>query len=329
MSAIGGGGGGTLRTPSWTDRVLTHSLPGKAPLLRWRAYDMADDVGLSDHRPVSARLTLFVDADFPPPPASASPRSPRAGLALFLITIPRAPVVTLQRRGGGVMPPPSSEMSILFPLTGEDPIAEQRKASSLGEVSRKPHARTLCALINNAGRSSICQHTQVLKPHNPHPHKRAQVMPGVAMHRSSSTSSISHFKLAAASFPVRLRTVACPRRSEHLLLKISAGEKEVGQVCVPLALFLPTATAAAEPQEEPAAAPRAGSPLPPPAPAPLPTDPTVDPEYEEVIEGTQAGRPPRGRGAGLRFPLTSGGAFKGWVQLDMRVRVRPLEGSGV
>lgn len=152
-------------------------------------------------------------------------------------------------------------------------------------------------------------------------------MPGAStMPRSSSTSSLSHFTLAPASFPIRLRTVACPRRSEHLLLKINAGEKEVGQVCVPLALFLPTPT---EPQEGGANT----TALPPPAPAPLPTDPTVDTSLhpcEEVIEGTgtHAGKQLRGgRGGGLRFPLTSGGAFKGWVQLDMRVRVRPLEAS--
>ena len=46
------------RTPSYTDRILTHSLPGKAPNLRWRAYDMADYVNLSDHRPVAAAFEL-------------------------------------------------------------------------------------------------------------------------------------------------------------------------------------------------------------------------------------------------------------------------------
>lgn len=155
-------------------------------------------------------------------------------------------------------------------------------------------------------------------------------MPGAsAMPRSSSTSSLSHFTLAPSSFPIRLRTVACPRRSEHLLLKINAGEKEVGQVCVPLALFLPATPT--QPQEGAANTTTA---LPPPAPAPLPTDSTVDTSLhpcEEVIEGTgtqHAGQQLRGgRGGGLRFPLTSGGAFKGWVQLDMRVRVRPLEAS--
>jgi hypothetical protein len=136
--------GGTPRTPSWTDRVLSHSLPGKAPFLRWRAYDMADDVGLSDHRPVASHLTLLVDADCPPPATSSSsspsPSSPSLeqsgtgdhGLAHFSITIPKPPVVTLRR--GSVSLASSSEISILYPLTGEDPIAEQRKASSLGEV---------------------------------------------------------------------------------------------------------------------------------------------------------------------------------------------------
>ena len=163
-----GGGGGTPRTPSWTDRVLTHSLPGKAPLLRWRQYDLADDVGLSDHRPVAAHLTLLVDAEFAPPrgPNPSPGAGTGAGLALFFITIPKPPIVMLQGkgRGSGVMPAPpsSSEVSILFPLTGEDPIAEQRKASSLGEVRRSVRA---CAAPQTTLSRSI-QNT-----HHPPPHR--------------------------------------------------------------------------------------------------------------------------------------------------------------
>lgn len=41
----GKGAGGSLRNPSYTDRILTHSLPGKASNLKWLLYEMADEVG--------------------------------------------------------------------------------------------------------------------------------------------------------------------------------------------------------------------------------------------------------------------------------------------
>ncbi len=142
-----------------------------------------------------------------------------------------------------------------------------------------------------------------------------------ALQRGSSVSSLSHYTLASA-FPIRLHTLASLRHSEHLLLKISeaSGTKEVGQACIPIALFLPL--------NEPEAAkkPSTSSSTPPPRPATLPTAATATSSVscDEVIEATAA---PQGRhrAGALRFPLTSGGAFKGWVKLEMRVRAKPLE----
>eukprot|EP00952_Eustigmatos_sp_NYUAD-ZCMA_P012872 51479-Eustigmatos_ZCMA.PRE.1 len=48
----------TIRTPSYTDRVLTHTMPARSGRLQWRKYDMADHVTLSDHRPVVAMMKL-------------------------------------------------------------------------------------------------------------------------------------------------------------------------------------------------------------------------------------------------------------------------------
>lgn len=55
--------GASPRTPSYTDRILTHSLPGKAAYLRWGYYESCDLVELSDHRPVVATLSIKVASD--------------------------------------------------------------------------------------------------------------------------------------------------------------------------------------------------------------------------------------------------------------------------
>lgn len=56
----GGGKASSKRTPSYTDRILSHSLPGRSDRLGWRHYDIADAVRLSDHRPVVALLDMQV-----------------------------------------------------------------------------------------------------------------------------------------------------------------------------------------------------------------------------------------------------------------------------
>jgi len=56
----GEGGMSAVRTPSFTDRILTHSLPGRETELKWMNYSMVDGVSLSDHRPVTAILDMQV-----------------------------------------------------------------------------------------------------------------------------------------------------------------------------------------------------------------------------------------------------------------------------
>ena len=52
-----------LRPPSWTDRVLVHSLPRSRNDLRFLEYSASEAVASSDHRPVLLRCELDVDDD--------------------------------------------------------------------------------------------------------------------------------------------------------------------------------------------------------------------------------------------------------------------------
>jgi len=293
-SSLPPGSSTSTRTPSYTDRILTHSLPGKGANLRWRHYDMMDGVALSDHRPVCAHLTLFVDADCRgfrtlPPPSRGMP-SPKAegsvrflgsgfpatgtavdreDLALFTIVLAH-PHVTL--KGGSkfltsISATTTHEATVLFPLVSEDPLAAERKASSLGEV------------MPGAGGAR----------------------PGAGLLRGqSSTSSLSHH--GWSSFPVQLKTVASLRFSEHLLLKISDGRgQELGQTVVPVALgFLH--------KQQPGAPLVSSSSY-----GSLPVD--------EIVEGSSVNLRDDRR---FRFPLTKGGALKGWITLTVKTRTKQM-----
>lgn len=279
------------RTPSYTDRILTHSLPGKGANLRWRHYDMMDGVGLSDHRPVCAHLTLLADADcrgfrhMPPAPSRhvSSPQPEesirflgsgslametavdRDDLALFTISLSH-PHVTL-KVGSKLSKSFSSvahEITVLFPLVSEDPLASERKASSLEEVMPGAGgARPAAGLLR--GQSSVSS---------------------LSFHRWSS-------------FPVKLKTVASMRFSEHLLFKLSDRRgNELGQTVIPVALGLHS-------KEHP---------VPPftsyPSNGSLPID--------EIGEGSRVGQRDSRR---FRFPLTKGGALKGWITLTIKTRL--------
>ena len=49
-----------LRPPSYTDRILYHSLPDQAGRLKVQAYDLCDQLRISDHRAVSMVVLLEV-----------------------------------------------------------------------------------------------------------------------------------------------------------------------------------------------------------------------------------------------------------------------------
>lgn len=90
MSDGGGGSPGRSRPPSWTDRILYHSLPGLESRLLLEAYDTCDAITGSDHRPVVAAFQLLLDK-----PANNKP----------------SPLTT----GGPILPAPSPPPSLFFP----------------------------------------------------------------------------------------------------------------------------------------------------------------------------------------------------------------------
>lgn len=51
-----------MRPPSYTDRVLVHSLADRTSRLAFQAYDICEKVDISDHRPVSMAMTLEVNS---------------------------------------------------------------------------------------------------------------------------------------------------------------------------------------------------------------------------------------------------------------------------
>lgn len=51
------------RVPSYTDRILFHSLPDVRAQLQLLAYQMCDSLRGSDHRPVSAAFRLAVNRE--------------------------------------------------------------------------------------------------------------------------------------------------------------------------------------------------------------------------------------------------------------------------
>lgn len=93
---------GTERTPSYTDRILLHSLP----TLRHRlvcvagSYRCCEALDISDHRPISAELTLTapqLDSGGGSAAAAASLEEPRIELAMLGLTV----------HAGAPGPPPS------------------------------------------------------------------------------------------------------------------------------------------------------------------------------------------------------------------------------
>jgi hypothetical protein len=49
------------RIPSYTDRVLVHTLPGKEADIRAGSYELCDELVCSDHRPVVSVFEILLD----------------------------------------------------------------------------------------------------------------------------------------------------------------------------------------------------------------------------------------------------------------------------
>ena len=326
-----------IRTPSYTDRVLSHSLPGQGQLLRLLHYDMNDEIELSDHRPVVATYALTVDGGvrgFRSTSLSGRKRDVEEGeneeeeeeeeedveddLAVFTFTFHRPQVEFFvppgageeeggreggrskkAGRGGGgalVLPSPHS-VTFLFPLVPEDPVAEERLVSALGEAlpSAPFLAPSRVASLSSSPSSTFRQ----CGPSGSNGH--LDCSGGGSIGSSSGhgrTASRGRSRKVTASarrdvrwggkgFPVRFETVASPKFSQHMLIRLSDAQgRDLGECVAPVSVAL------------------------------------FDDETEED----------RGLGGGkrkeqsrtVRLPLTMGGTFQGWLCFEMRVTISPL-----
>ena len=141
------------------------------------------------------------------------------------------------------------EVTISFPLISEDPVAFERKASSLGEVSL-PSSPLCCSLLSSyyalpssppaqcsfflglclASTPSVPFYPSVdslISTFIPHLAPPTQVMPGgmtstatlISKNATTFNPALHHAKWT--EFPIRHRVVASMRFSEHILIKVS------------------------------------------------------------------------------------------------------------
>jgi hypothetical protein len=138
---------GGQRPPSWTDRILWHSMPDCAPFLRPTGYDSTDCITGSDHRPVSASFSIAVN-----PSNCCSPPDDREFRAELVLTglhvelvdphnlLWKRPGVDVAHEGLGkkigqqlrkfsLAPPAAGHvMQVVFPIPPEDPLDRDRGA---------------------------------------------------------------------------------------------------------------------------------------------------------------------------------------------------------
>ena len=121
---------GTERTPSWTDRVLLHSLPGLQNALTCDHYSLDESLTISDHRPVSATLRLVCDITDP---------STLGGSLRCTVRLSQLSAVGLGGEDGAIGAGEGAdavkEIEVLLPLPSEmTGNALKRVESILGEV---------------------------------------------------------------------------------------------------------------------------------------------------------------------------------------------------
>jgi len=321
-----------IRTPSYTDRILSHSMPGQGQLLRLLHYDMNDEIELSDHRPVVATFSLTVDGSvkgFRSTSLNGKERGEGVAedegeekdegqdLAVFTFTFRRPHVeffvpprageeeegskgakITKNGGGGGVtssVSPSPHTVVFLFPLVPEDPVAEERLASALGEAlpSVPLLAPSRGALPSTSPFSTLRQRGR--SGANGRGDGGGDMNSSSGHGRSGSwgrsrnltASARRDVRWGGKGFPVRFETVASPKFSQHMLIRLSDAKGwDLGECVVPVSVAF------------------------------------FDDQAEEGRGLGGGGRKEQSRA--MRLPLTKGGQFQGWLCFDMRVTTSPL-----
>ena len=108
------------RIPSYTDRVLYHTLPDRRGDIVPGPYEVCDQAAASDHRAVSATFQIRVD-----PRVVRGHGGDKTGAKCML----RVKASELSRRGewAGAGRAEPAEVVMVFPLPTEDPLVEERR----------------------------------------------------------------------------------------------------------------------------------------------------------------------------------------------------------
>ncbi len=201
-----GGSPKDTRAPSWTDRILHHSLPGLESRLLLEAYDTCDAITGSDHRPVAAAFQLLLDK--PVDPAAAE----------FTDVMGGGPV--LPRRS----PPPSLFSPGALPRI---PLGLPRPPRRIDEVRAEaaaPRPQALAAAGSSSTSSGILP-TRHPTPSPPPPMQLSRV--------STAVSSITGFMPslpAAALVPSTTKTILLSVRLSNFAFRFQLPRKPELQV---------------------------------------------------------------------------------------------------
>jgi len=122
------------RTPSYTDRVLYHSLPGYETSITPGSYELCDHVVMSDHRPVCATFNIAVDEKISPVGGDGGGEG---GESLYKSVDREAGRVVFRLSFSDIRVNNKNDdleydvVQVLFPLPNEDVLLSQRKVHAL------------------------------------------------------------------------------------------------------------------------------------------------------------------------------------------------------
>jgi hypothetical protein len=168
----------SYRTPSYSARVLVHSLPQHASRLTVTGYDMCDNMRGSKHLPVSATMDLLVDRSIHGFQTLPAPQRPVPwSLASHLdskqdethgepethVPSPVSPLVVeleLRNLTFDLHEPRCSvgQVALLYPVPTEDPFAPLRSHSphpSTGELRALLQSTTRVSLQQDRGKAHV------------------------------------------------------------------------------------------------------------------------------------------------------------------------------
>jgi len=110
------------RTPSYTDRILWHTLPFCREHVKCIAYTQCESIRTSDHNPVSAHF--IIDANTGTAMEGDTSEDGKLAISRVLVNLSEAEWLPLHEQSD-----PASTLEVVFPIPAEDPMEMSRKLS--------------------------------------------------------------------------------------------------------------------------------------------------------------------------------------------------------